>query len=358
MCQSKSGQIKLRLLRFGQCSVRAVAATVRDDLPLLHQVGTDLQVCPDSGQGLSGTDREVCPHVPALCSQHQIHNPAAADVRPVAATMRDDLPLLHQVGTDLQVCPDSGQGLSGTDLEVCPHLPSLLTQHQIHDPAAADVRPVAATMRNDLLLLAAGVHERIGQDRHPLEGLIVVDRPGEADNVGRSPTRVEGHGAEGVAEDVANKLRTVFGRKTCVTTVQRPFRIGLLRSGELVRYESAYHRTDDHSSMRLLVLPDLVDRQDPRPAFVFGWNAIPSANRSRPRSVVGSDGNDPRGRAQGNRRLHTSNGPHSGFDYCCNLSITQPKIASIPFDCDPFILCHLPPLSSSEPRPRSHRPGL
>jgi hypothetical protein len=59
---------------------------------------------------------------------------------------------------------------------------------------------------DDLLVLAAGVHQRIRQDRHPLEGLVVVDRSGQADDIGRSPTRVEGHGAEGIAEDVANGL--------------------------------------------------------------------------------------------------------------------------------------------------------
>jgi hypothetical protein len=40
-----------------------------------------------------------------------------------------------------------------------------------------------------------------------VEGLLVVDRVRQADDIGRSPTRVEGHRAEGVAEDVAEKFR-------------------------------------------------------------------------------------------------------------------------------------------------------
>jgi hypothetical protein len=46
----------------------------------------------------------------------------------------------------------------------------------------------------------------VGQDRQLVEGPVVVDGLGEVEDGGRSPGRVEGHGAEGVAEDVSEKL--------------------------------------------------------------------------------------------------------------------------------------------------------
>ena len=55
-------------------------------------------------------------------SHYQIHDPTPTHVRPVAATVRNDLVLLHQVGTDLQVCPVLASPRTRTDLEVCPHM--------------------------------------------------------------------------------------------------------------------------------------------------------------------------------------------------------------------------------------------
>ena len=80
---------------------------------------------------------------------------------------------------------------------------SLFAEHQIHNPAPADVRAFTSAMRNDLLVLASGVHQSIGQDRHPLKRPVVVDRLGQADSVRGTPAGVEGDGAEWVAVDAA-----------------------------------------------------------------------------------------------------------------------------------------------------------
>src|SRR5436305_1032056 len=52
---------------------------------------------------------------------------------------------------------------------------SLLAQQQVDDPAAADVRPGAATVRQDGLVVAAGVEQRVGQDGEAVEGALLVD---------------------------------------------------------------------------------------------------------------------------------------------------------------------------------------
>ncbi len=64
---------------------------------------------------------------------------------------------------------------------------------------------ITAAVRNDLLSLAAGVHQRVGEDRHALERLVVIDRLCEADYVGGAPTWVEGDRAEGIAENLAQE---------------------------------------------------------------------------------------------------------------------------------------------------------
>ena len=70
-----------------------------------------------------------------------------------------------------------GDGFEPWDV-VPTELVLFLSKNQIHDPAPANVRPVAAAMAQDGLVLAAGVHQRVGEDRHSFEGAIVVDTAG------------------------------------------------------------------------------------------------------------------------------------------------------------------------------------
>jgi len=68
------------------------------------------------------------------------------------------------------------------------------------------MRPVAPAMADDLFVLATGIHQCIGKYRHTLEGFVFVDSASDIDDVGGSPTGVKRHGAEGVAEDVAEEI--------------------------------------------------------------------------------------------------------------------------------------------------------
>jgi len=78
------------------------------------------------------------------------------------------------------------------------------------------VLSVAATVIEHVGGLAAGDLQRVGQDRHPVEGAVVMNRECEDDGGGRESFRVEGDGAEGVAEDVAEEvgLREALGPVT------------------------------------------------------------------------------------------------------------------------------------------------
>ena len=84
----------------------------------------------------------------------------------------------------------------------------LLAEHQVHDPAAADVRPLAPAVAEDLLVGAAGVHQGVGQEGQAVEGPVLVDAAGQADGVGGPPAGVEGDGAEGVAENCPRTSRS------------------------------------------------------------------------------------------------------------------------------------------------------
>ena len=66
------------------------------------------------------------------------------------------------------------------------HLNLYLTECQADDPAAAHMRPIAAAMGDDLLAVATGVHQGVGEDRHAVEGAFVVDGPGQIDDGGSS----------------------------------------------------------------------------------------------------------------------------------------------------------------------------
>ena len=76
-------------------------------------------------------------------------------------------------------------------------------QQQIHYPAAANMLAGLAAVVKDVRIGAAGVFERVAEDGHPVEGPAVVDGLCQRDDGGRLPGGIDGDGAEGVAEDVA-----------------------------------------------------------------------------------------------------------------------------------------------------------
>jgi hypothetical protein len=48
--------------------------------------------------------------------------------------------------------------------------PSLLSEHEVHDPASADVRPRPAAVAQDVVAVAAGVLKRVRKGAEPLGG--------------------------------------------------------------------------------------------------------------------------------------------------------------------------------------------
>ena len=52
---------------------------------------------------------------------------------------------------------------------------SLFVEHRIHHPAPARMWTRLPAMENDVLRIAARVHQRISQDRHPVESVFLVD---------------------------------------------------------------------------------------------------------------------------------------------------------------------------------------
>lgn len=72
-----------------------------------------------------------------------------------------------------------------------------------------DLGLLAAVLQN-VGICAAGFFQRVGQDRQVLKAAFVVDRPGEGDGGWSAPSWIEGHGAEGVAEDVTHQMRLSF----------------------------------------------------------------------------------------------------------------------------------------------------
>jgi hypothetical protein len=59
-----------------------------------------------------------------------------------------------------------------------------------------------AAVVQHVLGIATGFFERISENRHPLESLLVVDLLGNGFHCGREPGRVKGDRSKGVAEDV------------------------------------------------------------------------------------------------------------------------------------------------------------
>src|SRR4051812_30949432 len=64
---------------------------------------------------------------------------------------------------------------------------SFLAKYQIDDPAASDVFARLPAVKQDVRVVAAGFFQRIGEDRHAVEGTVGVDAVGEGDNGGRAP---------------------------------------------------------------------------------------------------------------------------------------------------------------------------
>src|SRR6516165_2678641 len=87
------------------------------------------------------------------------------------------------------------------------HCNSLFPQHQIHHPAAADVRPRSAAMVQDVLVARARFRKVVGQFRHPLEGTLIVDGLGEGFHFGGEASLVESMSTEGVPEYVPKYSR-------------------------------------------------------------------------------------------------------------------------------------------------------
>jgi len=52
---------------------------------------------------------------------------------------------------------------------------SLLPQQQINDPTAPHMRPTGAAVEEHIRVRAAVFLQRIGEDRHPVEGAVGVD---------------------------------------------------------------------------------------------------------------------------------------------------------------------------------------
>src|SRR4051794_30422345 len=87
-----------------------------------------------------------------------------------------------------------------------------LSQQQIDDPAAADVFVRPAAVCQDVGVIAAGLLQRVGEDRHQVEAPLVVDRAGQLFGgaaVPRPPRRIDPDGAERVAEDFAEDVREI-----------------------------------------------------------------------------------------------------------------------------------------------------
>ncbi len=62
------------------------------------------------------------------------------------------------------------------------------------------------TMLDEGFVIAAGVHQGVTEDWHSFENSFVVNRAGQVEDGGGEPARIERHGAEGVAEDVAEEV--------------------------------------------------------------------------------------------------------------------------------------------------------
>ena len=79
---------------------------------------------------------------------------------------------------------------------------SLLPQEKVHTPASSDVDTGLTAVVQDVLVDAAGFFERISENRKVVERSLGVDGLGQLLDGRCEPSRVEGKGIEGIAEDV------------------------------------------------------------------------------------------------------------------------------------------------------------
>ena len=68
------------------------------------------------------------------------------------------------------------------------------------------MRPRSLAVLDDLVAIAAGVHQGVGEDWHVLESALIVNGARQVENGGRLPARIERHGAEGIANNLVNSL--------------------------------------------------------------------------------------------------------------------------------------------------------
>jgi hypothetical protein len=82
---------------------------------------------------------------------------------------------------------------------------SLFAKYRIDHPAASNVRARPATVVVNGHFLTPGILEGVGEDGHRGEVAGVVHALSEQSGGGGAPGGLEGNGAEGVAEDVAEE---------------------------------------------------------------------------------------------------------------------------------------------------------
>jgi hypothetical protein len=68
------------------------------------------------------------------------------------------------------------------------HERSLLSKHQIHNPAPTNMVTTLTAMRQDVRVVAPGVFEGVSDDGEAVEGSIVVDGLGQSDDDAGKPT--------------------------------------------------------------------------------------------------------------------------------------------------------------------------
>jgi hypothetical protein len=103
---------------------------------------------------------------------------------------------------------------------------SLPPGEQVHDPATADVFARLPAVVQDVGVVASGVLERIGQDRHPVECSLSVDAFSQSDGGFGTPRSFNGDGAEGIAEDVSEEVALSFLFNGFSLLTSRFFNIG------------------------------------------------------------------------------------------------------------------------------------
>ncbi len=64
-----------------------------------------------------------------------------------------------------------------------------------------------ATVRKQRFVRATGVEQGVVQNRHAVEDAVIGDQLGKGNDLTSDPRGVERYGAEGIAEDVSDKVR-------------------------------------------------------------------------------------------------------------------------------------------------------